>query len=472
MTRFVKVFAFVVCASVGVAATAQAKDYVLTSKGTLGTAQIAAVWNAGGTVNYSHAGTGLVMASSDAADFAAKLAASDAFAQVAEDMMVRWVPDLKTIDFHGDAIDPSNDTYYPIQWAPGAIGAPAAWTAGCTGQGVRVAVIDGGIYDAHLDLAGAVDVAASRSFVPGQPFNFDQRVDPLTGNLVPDTFWHGTHVAGIIAARDNARGVVGIAPEATIVGVKALHAGSGEFGWVISAILYADTPLAQGGGGADIINMSLGALFPRGGGNTGAGPLVAALNKAVNYANRFGVLVVSSAGNDAVDLDHSASWISVPAQSGAGIAVAATGPVGWALPLPGGPDSNNFSRLASYSNFGTSAIHVSAPGGDAAYPTNENCVKFTAGGSPIVVPCWVFDMVMSTSRGSSAAGGYSWAAGTSMAAPATSAVAALIKGDDPSISLGALKARLAQTADDVYKPGADPQSGKGFVNAYRACVAR
>jgi subtilisin family serine protease len=461
------------CAAIGVlalAGTAQAKDYVLTSKGALGQAQIKAVQEAGGTVNYSHAGTGLVTASSDAADFAGRLQASGAFAQIAEDMMVRWTPEVRSVDFEGDAINPANDTFYPIQWAPGAIGAPDAWAAGCTGQGVRVAVIDGGIFDTHPDLLGAVDVAASRSFVPGQPFNFDQRIDPNTGNLVPDTFWHGTHVAGIVAARDNATGVVGIAPEATIVGVKALHAGSGEFGWVISAILYAATPVAEGGGGADIINMSLGALFPRGGGNTGAGPLVAALNKAVNYANRFGVLVVSSAGNEAFDLDHSGSWISVPAQSGAGIAVAATGPVGWALGSPG-PDSFNFSRLASYSNFGTSAIHVSAPGGDFAYPTNESCTKLTATGGAVSVPCWVFDMVLSTARGTTPAGSYSWAAGTSMAAPATSAVAALVKQMNPGISLGALKSRLAQTADDVYKPGADPQSGKGFVNAYQACVA-
>ena len=59
-----------------------------------------------------------------------------------------------------------------------------------------------------------------------------------------------------------------------------------------------------------------------------------------------------------------------------------------------------------------------------------------------------------------------------MAAPAVSAVAAMIKQVNPGISLGALKSRLAQSADDVYKPGADPQSGKGFVNAYRACTGR
>ena len=229
-----------------------------------------------------------------------------------------------------------------------------------------MAVIDGGIYGTHPDLAANIDAAHSTSFVPGQAWNTD------TG-----TFWHGTHVAGIIAALDNATGVVGIAPDATIVGVKALHNGSGDFGWVISAILYAATPIAQGGGGADIINMSLGAVFAKN--EEGAGPLVAALNKAVNYADRFGVLVVSAAGNEAIDLDHSGNLISVPAQSGSGIAVAATGPVGWAY------DGNaaDFSRLASYSNYGTSAIHVSAPGGDFAYPGEEMCTLTTALGTQL-----------------------------------------------------------------------------------------
>jgi hypothetical protein len=59
-----------------------------------------------------------------------------------------------------------------------------------------------------------------------------------------------------------------------------------------------------------------------------------------------------------------------------------------------------------------------------------------------------------------------------MAAPATAAVAAMVKQMNPGISLGALKSHLAQTADDVYKPGADPQSGNGFINAFQACVAR
>ena len=117
-----------------------------------------------------------------------------------------------------------------------------------------------------------MDSAASRSFVEPDPTQTAaQNACRAAYNCDTGTFWHGTHVAGIIAAVDNATGVVGIAPEATIVGVKALHAGSGSFGAIIQALLYASTD-----GRADIINMSLGAEFNRN--EDGAAELVSALN--------------------------------------------------------------------------------------------------------------------------------------------------------------------------------------------------
>jgi lantibiotic leader peptide-processing serine protease len=193
--------------------------------------------------------------------------------------------------------------------------------------------------------------------------------------------------------------------------------------------------------------------------------LISSLNKAVNYASRY-ALVVSSAGNDALDLDHSGSAISVPAQSGSGIAVSATGPVGYAVGYPNG--ATNFRRLASFSNFGNSAIWVAAPGGDGVFaPMDQTCSIPTVPSGSITLPCFIFDLVISTSRGTSTAS-YVFAAGTSMAAPAAAAVAALIKQRYPNISVGALKTKLAQSADDEGKNGHDPAYGRGFVNARRA----
>ena len=449
--RCLRISVLVVAVALASLASASADNYVLVSNKWTST-QTAAVQAAGGTVVFSHGKSGLGLATSSAPDFLSRVLTGNAFQYGAVDTVVEWQHPVANYDigFDETAINPTNDTFYPIQWAHQAVESPAAWAAGCTGLGARVAVIDGGIYAAHVDLAGAVDTACSASFVAGQNFNQDV-----------GTFWHGTHVAGIIAARDNNLGVIGIAPQATILGVKVLHNGSGSFGAVIGGILYASDPAAFGATGcarADIINMSLGAEFPK----NGAGSLVSALAKAANFAASQGVLVISSAGNSGIDFGQAGNFTVVPGTSGSGIAVSATAPLAWAY------GATNYDRPASYSNYGEGLIGVAAPGGDAAYPGNEACTKPVVGGS-VTVACWVFDLYLSTSRGGTPAGGYTWAAGTSMAAPATSAVAALIVQNHPSISLGALKAMLLNSTTDSGKVGNDEFYGRGFVNARLAC---
>jgi len=436
------------------ASGAQAEKTYVLSAANWGVEQTAAVADAGGVVTFSHQ-TGFALVTSSAPDFLERAQASNKFSDVAADLMVKWQEPIQSVELNENAVTPDDETFINLQWNLQAVEARGAWKAGYDGAGVRVAVIDGGIYDKHVDLDGNVDVAASRSFVPNFAFNEDV-----------GTFWHGTHVAGIIAAKDNGIGTIGIAPRATIIGVKALHNGSGSFGAVIAALLYASTPLAEGGAGADIINMSLGATFPRGNSDDGnPAQLIAALNKAVNFAGQHS-LVISAAGNEGVDLDHSGNTISVPAQSGSGIAISATGPVGYAL------GATNFRRLASYTNFGNSAIWVAAPGGDSLFtPTTQPCTLPAVPAGGVAAPCWVFDLVISTSRGAATStASYAFAAGTSMAAPAAAGVAALIKQRFPDISVGALKTRLAKSADDEGKNGHDPAYGRGFVNARRAAT--
>ncbi len=189
--------------------------------------------------------------------------------------------------------------------------------------------------------------------------------------------------------------------------------------------------------------------------------------KAVNYATARGVLVVSAAGNAAVDLDHSGSLIQVPAQSGSGLGVSATGPVGYGVGWPGG--ATNFRRPASYTNYGNSAIWLAAPGGDFVLPGSATCsIPRVPPIGFVTFPCWVFDMVASPSGRVGGLFFTGWTAGTSMAAPAVSAVAALVKQAFPGISVGDLKNVLANTADDEGAAGHDPFYGRGFVNARRA----
>lgn len=422
-------------------------SYVLTAPN-WGSKQTAAVQAAGGTVVFSHGQAGIGIATSNAPDFLSRVQASNAFQTAAEDMVVQFQQDTPVALAGGleQAVTPGNDTFYPLQWAHTALDSPGAWAAGCTGAGARVAVLDGGIFNAHPDLAGNIDSACSTSFVPGQPFNND------TG-----TFWHGTHVAGIIAARDNGTGVIGVAPDAKILGVKVLHSGSGSFGAIILGLMYAADPASFGAVNcqrADIINMSLGAIFPK----TAAGSLIGALAKAVNYAGSKGVLVLSAAGNSGIDFGQAGNLVDVPGDSGGSLAISATGPFNWAS------GNTDFTRPASYSDYGEGFVTLAGPGGDFAYPGNENCTMPTATGS-ITTPCWVFDMYLSTSRT-----GYTWAAGTSMATPAAAGVAALIKGRFPNISRGELKARLIQSSVDAGKVGHDEFYGHGFVNAARACT--
>lgn len=426
---------------------AQAGTYVLQST-QWGSAQTAAVAKAGGTVTFSNQAAGIAVAASDNPGFLAAALAGGAITSGAPDRVIEWTQPLP-YEAVPDSIDPSDDTFFArVQWAPQSVQAPQAWALGYTGKGVRVAVIDGGVFDLHPDLLGNVDVAASRSFVASGVPGLGG-CDPAAFNCDTGTFWHGTHVAGIIAARDNAVGVVGIAPEATIVAAKALHNGSGSFGSVVSAILYSATD-----GRADIINMSLGAAFPKQDRETAE--LVSALNRAVTFATARGTLVVVSAGNNAFNFDFARNFIVTPAESGNAIAISATGPLGFAL------GATDFSRPASYSNFGNSLVWMAGPGGDAALPGEDPCTVPIVGGT-ITRPCWVFDLVLSSSRA-----GWAWAAGTSMAAPAVSAVAALMKQRSPQLGPAQLMTGLARSATDEGKVGQDNFYGNGYVNALRA----
>jgi len=181
-----------------------------------------------------------------------------------------------------DDVVSSDDGLYAQQWgftAP-AVDFEPAWNVNVPpldGNDVRVAVIDSGVQASHPDLNG--NVLSGKDFI--------EPTGVASNNARIDGHGHGTHVAGTIAAKDNAEGVVGGAPHAQIVPVRVLNCtGSGTFGTVAAGILWASDP-AQGN--ARVLNLSLG------GENPGGPPTV--LVNAVNDAQLRGAILVASAGN-------------------------------------------------------------------------------------------------------------------------------------------------------------------------------
>lgn len=406
-----------------------------------------AVARAGGKVRRVSKEAGVATAFSSDAAFADRLRAAPGIVSVTEDTVVRWIDPTERVQ---QASIGDDETFFvAYQWAPKSVHAPQAWDRGARGTGARVAVLDGGLNNNHRELDANVDVARSASMVDGFAFNFE--VDP-------DGFSHATHVAGIIAAEDDVappyNSTIGIAPKATIVGVKVLHEGSGSFGDVIEGIIYAAKPIAEGGAEVHIINMSLGATFPSGR-DTKVRALKAVMDQATTYAHGKGVVIIASAGNGdkhGRGIDHDlGQHFTLPAQAAFVLGVSATGPEGYAY------GATNFTRQASYSNFGTRVVDFAGPGGDFTLFPDPN---------------YVFDMVLSSGTIYPATSGYFFAAGTSMSAPAVAGVAALIVEKNglarSPAALAAVESKLRSSSDDLGAAGVDKVYGNGFVNADKA----
>jgi subtilisin family serine protease len=441
-----------------VAAQSPAKSYLIMAQGNSLPANLTQqVSKAGGTLTRTIPEIGLAVASSSNPNFASKVARIDGIRSVVYNVSVSWVTPTyrQALGAYGNPPASGDDDFlFDLQWGHDAVDAPEAWVKGERGAGVRVAVLDDGIDSDHPDLAPNLNVGLSTSFVPGEPFEYIE-------NFPGDPFSHGTHVAGTIAAADNAYGTIGVAPEAEIIMVKVLSSltGSGTFEGVIAGIVYAANI------DADIINMSLGARIKKSGDcdpdcytAKEAAELLVALGRATTYAYQQGTTVIAAAGNDGEDIDHNADAVFVPAQSPHVIAVAATGPLGWGI-----DPSTNLDVPAFYTNFGQSVIDFAAPGGNvdfSLYPgPNPMCTVV------VLRPCWVFDLVFSTGS----AGSWYWSAGTSMAAPHASGVAAIIIGKNGgSMHPAQVEAALRASADDLGKPGNDDFYGAGRVNAGNA----
>jgi subtilisin family serine protease len=319
--------------------------------------------------------------------------------------------------------------------------------------------------DSHPDLVGQIDASVSTTYcnTSGGPGNtaafpkYSTLIDfdafpnwtPADGCTPAATTYesHGTHVAGTIAAKFGGGRVVGIAPDAKIGAYKVfdryrytdasgLHSAVGAFdGPLFSAITLATQA------GYPVISMSLGSHVLRN--DKGSNASYLAWDRIAKWANRNGALLVSSAGNSAYNLNGTLAH--VPGDIPTIMNVSATGTSqlvvsGGAVVAAPGSDV-----LAYYSNYG-SAIDVAAPGGDCGPGTT----------------CVGQYLIANTGISSSGAATYLLMAGTSMATPHVSAVAAYVRSIHPTWTPGQVRDWVKSTSQDL---GNRQYFGAGLVDA-------
>lgn len=322
-------------------------------------------------------------------------------------MLPQWVP---------------SDSQFASQWhyyeAVGGINLPAAWDRSL-GAGVRVAVIDTG-YRPHADLAanivGGYDfIADTATANDGNGRDADAR-DP--GDWCSSSSsWHGTHVAGTIAAvTNNGLGVAGVAPSARIVPVRVLGTCGGYTSDIAAGVVWASGGTVSGipanAYPARVLNLSLG----------GSGACGTTMQNAINSARSRSAMLVISAGNSNTNASNAS-----PANCAGVITVGATTRTG---------------ARTSFSNYG-SIVDVAAPGADILSTLNAGS---TVPGADSYVP----------------------KSGTSMAAPHVAGVAALMLAKNAALTPDQVESMLKSSARAFPVSPGTTTIGTGIVDAKKA----
>ena len=335
-----------------------------------------------------------------------------------------------------------DDTRYSEQWGyyetAAGLNLPPAWDI-TTGTGVTVAVLDTG-YRPHADLAaniiGGYDFISDAFVSRDGDLRDSNAQDPGDWNSATDcapapasnSSWHGTHVAGTIAAlTNNSSGVAGVAFGARVLPVRVLGRCGGLTSDIADAIIWAAGGTVAGvpanPNAARVINMSLGS-------SPGA-TCSSTEQAAINTARSLGAVVVVAAGNDNVNAN-----LVTPANCSGVVVVAAVGRTG---------------GKASYSNFGA-IVDVAAPGGSNNGVAANNILSTLNAGTT-----------------SPTTDSYAFYAGTSMATPHVAGVTALMLSRNGALTPDEIETRLKGSTRAF--PATCSQCGTGIVNALAAVNA-
>ena len=295
-----------------------------------------------------------------------------------------------------EAAGPGLDREARRAWGYARIDAPSALKAGADGSGVEVAVIDGAIKPMLPDIKGRVAKSVDA-------------VDWRRGQAPYDA--HASFIAGIIAAKDDGRGMVGVAPKAELLSIDAATAcfpGASE-------VCFAPEDVGSGldaarEAGADVINLSLG----------GGAPDVAVLQSMAGAARAGGIVVVA-AGNEGGRLTYPAAYAPRGAMRGRAIAVGAIDERGRAAPYSNRPSSLYQARS-----------YLTAPGTGVT--------------------------------GLGLDGGLTKSSGTSFAAPFVAGAAAALSSAFPYLKPEEVVRILLETAEDAGPKGVDFTYGRGILD--------
>jgi len=432
---------------------------------------VSTIAQAGGTLVYSYPQIGVVIASSGNTAFRNNLltdsridnaTATTNFGTSIDDGTVKGESstDAQSGPPGGLSNTPVSDTdpLSPLHWDMRQIHTPEAHKITGGSPSVVVGDIDTGLDFTHPDLAPNVDFADSVSCLGGVP--------DTSPSAWKDDNGHGTHTAGTIAAAANGIGIVGVAPNVKIAGIKAGDSAGFFFPEaVVCAFVWAGTHHI------DVTNNSYFAdpfLF-----NCRNDPVQRAIWKAemraIKFAQQQGTTVVAAAGNESDDLSHpqvdntSPDNVPVPTPRDVTngcvvIPVEITGVIGVSA------DGNDLQTPSGYlksfySNYGVSAVEVVAPGGDSIFGKTAQAVNgrvLSTWPSYLISSCLrpVFDPSGAT---------YCYLQGTSMASPHVAGVAALLISQFGKMMPGAVQAKIIQSADSQPCPDTLPAGYASFT---------
>ncbi len=402
------------------------------------------VAQAGGRLVYSYPQIGVAVVRSSDDAFTANLLKADSSVEGAAataGFATQLSDNVSTADANTPVVNtpaPGSDPLSGLQWDMVQIHAPEARAINGGSPSVIVGDIDTGLDFTHPDLAPNVDFAASVSCIGGVP--------NTSPSAWMDDNGHGTHTAGTIAAAKNGIGIVGVAPNVKIAGIKAGDAAGFFFPEaVVCAFMWAGTHNIK------VTNNSYFAdpwLF-----NCRNDPTQRAIwnaeRRAIRFAMQNGTVVVAAAGNQADDLAHPTADATSPDNTNpvlrqihndcAVVPVEVPGVVGVSA-------DGNLQLKSFYSSYGVGMIQVIAPGGDSI-------LQLTAAApNGRVLSTWPASLIGSCARKVfDGAATYCYAQGTSMASPHVAGVAALIVSSGVT-SPGAVTARLTNSADPLPCP--------------------